>query len=125
MNKKCFGTDARKVVRQSFLVELELFSAATSQIYAARPEFVEIYFEKAYDQDGNEENNSFLFDGRQGKSREVYMRGLLGIPEHMAVLSIIAVGCPDKKLSPHTLEDKLIQCRRKACGQGDKNEHRI
>ena len=48
MNKKCFGTDARKVVRQSFLVELELFSAATSQIYAARPEFVEMDGEVGY-----------------------------------------------------------------------------
>lgn len=45
---KEFGTDARKVVRQSFLVELELFSAATSQIYAARSEFVEMDGEVGY-----------------------------------------------------------------------------
>ena len=48
MNKKSFGTDARKMVCQSFLAEIELFSAATSQIYAARPEFIEMDGEVGY-----------------------------------------------------------------------------
>lgn len=43
-------------------------------------------------------------ESNQGVSSEEYVRDLLGIPEHLAVLCIIAVGYPVKKSSPHTLE---------------------
>lgn len=46
-----------------------------------------------------------LRESNQGISSEAYVRNLLGIPEHMAVLSIIAVGYPEKALPAHTLEE--------------------
>jgi nitroreductase len=44
-----------------------------------------------------------LRDSNQGMSSEEYVRKLLGIPEHMAVLSIIAVGYPIEIRPAHTL----------------------
>lgn len=44
-------------------------------------------------------------ESNQGISSEEYVRKLLGIPEHLAVLSIIAVGYPEERLAPHTLEE--------------------
>lgn len=46
-----------------------------------------------------------LRESNQGMSSEAYVRGLLGIPEHLAVLSIIAVGYPEQKLPSHTLDE--------------------
>ena len=44
-------------------------------------------------------------ESNQGISSEAYVRRLLDIPEHMAVLSIIAFGHPRKELPPHTLDE--------------------
>lgn len=44
-----------------------------------------------------------LRESNQGMSSEEYVRKLLGIPEHMAMLSIIAVGYPIETGAPHTL----------------------
>ncbi len=46
-----------------------------------------------------------LRESNQGMSSEDYVRKLLGIPEHLAVLSIIAVGYPEKTRPAHTLEE--------------------
>ena len=46
-----------------------------------------------------------LRDSNQGMSSEDYVRKLLGIPAHMAVLSIIAVGYPKGTRRPHTLDE--------------------
>ena len=47
-----------------------------------------------------------LRESNQGMSSEEYVRKLLGIPEHMAVLSVIAVGYPEgPKLKPHSLDE--------------------
>ena len=46
-----------------------------------------------------------LRESNRGMSSEDYVRQLLGIPAHMAVLSIIAVGYPEKALPAHTLEE--------------------
>ncbi|MGC4020113.1 MAG: nitroreductase family protein [Muricomes sp.] len=46
-----------------------------------------------------------LRDSNQEMSSEEYVRKLLGIPEHMAVLSIIAVGYPAKERPAHTLDE--------------------
>ena len=46
-----------------------------------------------------------LRESSQGMSSEAYVRELLGIPEHMAVLAVIAVGYPEKRLPAHTLEE--------------------
>lgn len=46
-----------------------------------------------------------LRESNQGVSSEEYVRHLLNIPEHMAVLSIIAVGYPEKTQTEHTLEE--------------------
>lgn len=46
-----------------------------------------------------------LRESNQGMGSEAYVRKILGIPEHMAVLSIIAVGYPEKTLPAHTLEE--------------------
>ncbi|QNM05363.1 nitroreductase family protein [Qiania dongpingensis] len=46
-----------------------------------------------------------LRESNQEMSSEDYVRKLLGIPEHMAVLSIIAVGYPEKTLPAHSLEE--------------------
>ena len=46
-----------------------------------------------------------LRESNQGMSSEDYVRKLLGIPKHMAVLSIIAVGYPEKAMPPHSLEE--------------------
>lgn len=46
-----------------------------------------------------------LRESNQGMGSEDYVRGLLGIPDHLAVLSIIAVGYPEKALSAHSLEE--------------------
>lgn len=44
-------------------------------------------------------------DSNQGVSSEDYVRGLLGVPEHLAVLSIIAVGYPGETKPAHTLDE--------------------
>lgn len=44
-----------------------------------------------------------LRESNQGMSSEEYVRKLLGIPEYMAVLSIIAVGYPIETRPAHTL----------------------
>lgn len=46
-----------------------------------------------------------LRESNQGMSSEEYVRKLLGIPEHMAVLSIIAVGYPAETRPTHTLDE--------------------
>ena len=46
-----------------------------------------------------------LRESGQGISSEEYMRNLLGIPAHMAVLSIIAVGYPSGARPAHTLDE--------------------
>lgn len=46
-----------------------------------------------------------LRESNQGMSSEEYVRKLLGIPEHMAVLSIIAVGYPIETRPAHTLDE--------------------
>lgn len=46
-----------------------------------------------------------LRESNQGMSSEKYVRNLLGIPEHMAVLSIIAVGYPKEARHAHTLDE--------------------
>lgn len=46
-----------------------------------------------------------LRESNQGMSSEEYVRKLLGIPEHMAVLSIIAVGYPSGKMPAHQLDE--------------------
>lgn len=46
-----------------------------------------------------------LRESNQGISSEEYVRKLLGIPEHMAVLSIIAVGYPREIRPAHTLDE--------------------
>ena len=46
-----------------------------------------------------------LRESNQGVSSEEYVRGLLGIPEHMAVLSIVAVGYPSGARPAHTLDE--------------------
>ena len=51
-----------------------------------------------------------LRESNQGMSSEEYVHQLLGIPEHMAVLSIIALGYPKVKLPAHTL-DKVDQTK--------------
>lgn len=45
-----------------------------------------------------------LRESNQGMSSEEYVKKLLGIPEHMAVLSIIAVGYPSEKSTANTLD---------------------
>ena len=44
-------------------------------------------------------------ESNQGMSSEAYLRKLLGIPEHMGILNILAVGYPDGKPAPHTLDE--------------------
>ena len=44
-------------------------------------------------------------ESNQGMSSEAYVRNLLGIPEDLAVLSIIAVGYPETALPAHTEEE--------------------
>lgn len=44
-------------------------------------------------------------ESNQGISSQEYMRNLLGIPEHMAVLSIIVVGYPKGTRRAHTLDE--------------------
>lgn len=51
-----------------------------------------------------------LRESNQGMSSEAYVRSLLGIPEHMAVLSILAVGYPSGTRPAHTL-DEVSQAR--------------
>ncbi len=46
-----------------------------------------------------------LRESNQGMNSEEYVRKLLGIPEHMAVLSIIAVGYPRGTRHAHTLDE--------------------
>lgn len=46
-----------------------------------------------------------LRDSNQGMSSEVYVRELLGIPEHMGVLSIIAIGYPAGARPAHKLDE--------------------
>ena len=46
-----------------------------------------------------------LRESNQGMSSEEYVRKLLGIPEHMAVLSIIAVGYPSGTMPAHQLDE--------------------
>ncbi|TCL58836.1 nitroreductase [Kineothrix alysoides] len=46
-----------------------------------------------------------LRESNQGMSSEEYVRKLLGIPEHMAVLSIIAVGYPSGIRPVHKLDE--------------------
>ena len=46
-----------------------------------------------------------LRESNQGMSSEEYVRKLLGIPEHMAVLSIIAVGYSAGTRNTHTLDE--------------------
>lgn len=46
-----------------------------------------------------------LRESNQGISSEEYVRRLLGIPDHLAVLSIIAVGYAKKASQGHTLEE--------------------
>lgn len=46
-----------------------------------------------------------LRESNQEMSSEAYVRELLKIPEHMAVLCIIAAGYPEKKLPAHTLDE--------------------
>lgn len=46
-----------------------------------------------------------LRESNRGISSEEYVRGLLGIPKHMAVLAIIAIGYPEKRLPEHTLQE--------------------
>ncbi len=46
-----------------------------------------------------------LRESNQGMSSEEYVRKLLGIPEHLAVLSIIAVGYPRETKPAHTLDE--------------------
>lgn len=38
-------------------------------------------------------------------SSEAFVRTLLGIPEQMGVLAILAVGYPEKRLPPHAPEE--------------------
>lgn len=45
-----------------------------------------------------------LRQSNQGISSEDYVRQLLGIPEHMAVLSIIALGYPKTRMPAHTFD---------------------
>ncbi len=44
-------------------------------------------------------------ESNQGVSSEAYVRSLLGIPEHMGVLSIIAIGYPQATRPAHTLDE--------------------
>ena len=37
--------------------------------------------------------------------RQEYVRELLGVPKHMAILNIIAVGYPEERLPAHTLNE--------------------
>ncbi len=46
-----------------------------------------------------------LRESNQGMSSEEYVRKLLGIPDHLAVLSIIAVGYPSGTRPAHTLDE--------------------
>lgn len=46
-----------------------------------------------------------LRQSNQGMNSEEYVRELLGIPEYMAVLSIIAVGYPKGSRCAHTLDE--------------------
>lgn len=46
-----------------------------------------------------------LRESNQGISSEEYIRHLFNIPEHLRVLSIIALGYPNKTLPSHTLEE--------------------
>ena len=46
-----------------------------------------------------------LRESGQGMSSEEYVRKLLEIPDHMAVLSIIAVGYPEERLPAHNLDE--------------------
>lgn len=46
-----------------------------------------------------------LRQSNQGMSSEDYVRELLGIPAHLAVLDILAVGYPAKSLPAHTLQE--------------------
>lgn len=46
-----------------------------------------------------------LRESNQGMSSVEYVQTLLGIPEPMAVLAIIAVGYPEKRLPAHTLKE--------------------
>lgn len=46
-----------------------------------------------------------LRESNQEMSSEDYVRELLGIPEHMGVLSIIAIGYPENRPAAHTLEE--------------------
>lgn len=46
-----------------------------------------------------------LRESNQGKSSEEYVRELLGVPKHMAILNIIAVGYPEERLPAHTLNE--------------------
>lgn len=46
-----------------------------------------------------------LRQSNQGMSSEDYVRKLLRIPEHLAVLDILAVGYPAKSLPAHTMEE--------------------
>lgn len=46
-----------------------------------------------------------LRESNQGISSEEYVRKLLGIPEHMGVLSIIAIGYPSETRPGHTLDE--------------------
>ena len=44
-------------------------------------------------------------ESNQGMGSEEFVRGLLGIPEYMGVLSIIAVGYPGETKPAHTLDE--------------------
>ena len=46
-----------------------------------------------------------LRESNQGKSSEEYVRELLGVPKHMAILNIIVVGYPEERLPAHTLNE--------------------
>ena len=46
-----------------------------------------------------------LRESNQGMSSEAFVRTLLGIPEQMGVLAILAVGYPEKRLPPHAPEE--------------------
>lgn len=46
-----------------------------------------------------------LRDSNQGVSSEDYVRKLLGIPKHLAILNIIAVGYPGEIRPAHTLDE--------------------
>lgn len=45
-------------------------------------------------------------ESNQNTDSETYIKKLLDIPEHMAVLCIIAIGYPNETLPPHTLEEQ-------------------